>query len=199
MRHIDRFFETTNRLRTEGTDHLLAAARAVGASRFVAQSFAGWPAARTGGPVQGRGRSVRSGPTRAAPRHAGRDPPPRGGSDTGGLARGRRAPLRRVLRPRHHPQRRPLRRPQCGRPQAPVPRRRGRRRDLVLHSRRRRGGGDRGRGRPRQARASTTWWTTIPRRRATGCPSWRARWARSRRGASRFGWVGSSPGRRPPS
>jgi nucleoside-diphosphate-sugar epimerase len=52
MRHIDRFFETTNRLRTEGTDHLLAAGRAVGARRFVAQSFAGWPAGRTGGPVK---------------------------------------------------------------------------------------------------------------------------------------------------
>ncbi len=52
MRHIDRFFESTNRLRTEGTDHLLAAARAVGARRFVAQSFAGWPAARPGGPVK---------------------------------------------------------------------------------------------------------------------------------------------------
>jgi nucleoside-diphosphate-sugar epimerase len=52
MRHIDRFFETTNRLRTEGTDHLLAAGRAVGARRFVAQSFAGWPAIRTGGPVK---------------------------------------------------------------------------------------------------------------------------------------------------
>jgi 2-alkyl-3-oxoalkanoate reductase len=53
MRHIDRFFEATNRLRTEGTDHLLAAGRAVGTRRFVAQSFAGWPAARTGGPVKG--------------------------------------------------------------------------------------------------------------------------------------------------
>jgi nucleoside-diphosphate-sugar epimerase len=53
MRHIDRFFETTNRLRTEGTDHLLAAGRDVGARRFVAQSYAGWPAARTGGPVKG--------------------------------------------------------------------------------------------------------------------------------------------------
>jgi 2-alkyl-3-oxoalkanoate reductase len=52
MRHIDRFFEATNRLRTEGTDHLLAAGRAVGTRRFVAQSFAGWPAARTGGPVK---------------------------------------------------------------------------------------------------------------------------------------------------
>ncbi len=53
MRHIDRFFQATNRLRTEGTDHLLAAGRAGGARRFVAQSFAGWPAARTGGPVKG--------------------------------------------------------------------------------------------------------------------------------------------------
>jgi nucleoside-diphosphate-sugar epimerase len=53
MRHIERYFATTNRLRTEGTDHLLAAARAVGARRFVAQSFAGWPAARTGEQVKG--------------------------------------------------------------------------------------------------------------------------------------------------
>jgi nucleoside-diphosphate-sugar epimerase len=53
MRHIDRFFAATNRLRTEGTDNLLAAARAVGARRFVAQSYAGWPAARAGEPVKG--------------------------------------------------------------------------------------------------------------------------------------------------
>jgi nucleoside-diphosphate-sugar epimerase len=52
MRHIDRAFGETNRLRTEGTDHLLAAGRAVGVRRFVAQSFAGWPSARTGGPVK---------------------------------------------------------------------------------------------------------------------------------------------------
>src|ERR671931_872190 len=52
LRHVDRFFAVTNRLRTEGTDHLLAAGRAVGARRFVAQSFAGWPFARTGGPVK---------------------------------------------------------------------------------------------------------------------------------------------------
>jgi 2-alkyl-3-oxoalkanoate reductase len=50
-RNFDRIFETTNRLRTEGTDHLLAAGRAVSAHRFVAQSFAGWTA-RTGGPVK---------------------------------------------------------------------------------------------------------------------------------------------------
>jgi nucleoside-diphosphate-sugar epimerase len=42
LRHMDRSFEQTNRLRTAGTDHLLAAGRAVGVKRFVAQSFAGW-------------------------------------------------------------------------------------------------------------------------------------------------------------
>jgi 2-alkyl-3-oxoalkanoate reductase len=42
----------TNRLRTEATDHLLAAGRSVGARRFVAQSFGALRFARTGGPVQ---------------------------------------------------------------------------------------------------------------------------------------------------
>src|SRR5687768_4101841 len=42
----------TTRLRTEATDHLLAAGRAAGARRFVAQSFAAFRFARTGGPVQ---------------------------------------------------------------------------------------------------------------------------------------------------
>ncbi len=42
----------TNRLRTEATDHLLAAGRAVGARRFVAQSFGAFRWARTGGSVQ---------------------------------------------------------------------------------------------------------------------------------------------------
>ena len=52
VRSIDKMFATTNRLRTEGVDHLLAAARAVGAKRFIAQSFAGWPFERTGGPIK---------------------------------------------------------------------------------------------------------------------------------------------------
>jgi 2-alkyl-3-oxoalkanoate reductase len=51
-RHFERDFALTNRLRTEGTDHLLSAARAAGVGRFVAQSFAGWPFARIGGPVK---------------------------------------------------------------------------------------------------------------------------------------------------
>ncbi|HEY4829862.1 MAG TPA: NAD(P)-dependent oxidoreductase [Solirubrobacteraceae bacterium] len=52
LRHFDRSFAPTNRLRTDGTDHLLSAARAAGVERFVAQSFTGWPYARTGGPVK---------------------------------------------------------------------------------------------------------------------------------------------------
>jgi hypothetical protein len=52
FRHIERDFALTDRLRTEGTDHLLSAGQAVGVRRFVAQSFAGWPFARTGGLVK---------------------------------------------------------------------------------------------------------------------------------------------------
>jgi 2-alkyl-3-oxoalkanoate reductase len=48
FRHFDRWFELTNRLRTEGIDHLLAAARASGVKRFVAQSFTGWSNSRVG-------------------------------------------------------------------------------------------------------------------------------------------------------
>lgn len=51
-RHFARDLALTNRLRTEGTDHLLAAGRAIGVTRFVAQSFAGWPFERVGGPVK---------------------------------------------------------------------------------------------------------------------------------------------------
>lgn len=51
LRHFDRTFAATNRLRTEGTDHLLAAAQAVGVERFVAQSYFG-AYARTGGRVK---------------------------------------------------------------------------------------------------------------------------------------------------
>ena len=52
MKHFDRWFATTNRLRTEGTDHLLAAAEAGGVSNFVAQSYANWNGIREGGWVK---------------------------------------------------------------------------------------------------------------------------------------------------
>jgi len=52
FRKFEKSFALTNRLRTEGTDNLLAAARAAGVKRFVAQSYAGHPYARTGGLVK---------------------------------------------------------------------------------------------------------------------------------------------------
>jgi nucleoside-diphosphate-sugar epimerase len=52
FRHFDRSFAQTNRLRTDGTDALLDAAREVGVGRFVAQSFANHRYARQGGPVK---------------------------------------------------------------------------------------------------------------------------------------------------
>jgi nucleoside-diphosphate-sugar epimerase len=52
FKHFDRSFAATNQLRTAGTDALLAAARESGVSHVVAQSYAGWPSAREGGPVK---------------------------------------------------------------------------------------------------------------------------------------------------
>jgi nucleoside-diphosphate-sugar epimerase len=52
FRNFDKEFAMTNRLRAEGTDYLLAGARAAGARAFVAQSYSGWPNVRTGGRVK---------------------------------------------------------------------------------------------------------------------------------------------------
>jgi nucleoside-diphosphate-sugar epimerase len=51
-RNLDKTFVTTNRLRTDGTDALLAAAREAGVRRFVAQSAFFYRYARQGGPVK---------------------------------------------------------------------------------------------------------------------------------------------------
>jgi nucleoside-diphosphate-sugar epimerase len=52
-RHFDRDFALTNRLRTEGTDHLLSAGQAVGVRRFVAQGVGAYGMyARIGGAVK---------------------------------------------------------------------------------------------------------------------------------------------------
>jgi nucleoside-diphosphate-sugar epimerase len=52
FKHFAEAFAPTNRLRTEGTDNLLAAAWETGVERFVAQSYAGITYARVGGPVK---------------------------------------------------------------------------------------------------------------------------------------------------
>jgi nucleoside-diphosphate-sugar epimerase len=51
FRHPERLTAATNRLRTEGTDHLLAAAEATGVSHIVAQSVASWTGIGEGGQV----------------------------------------------------------------------------------------------------------------------------------------------------
>jgi nucleoside-diphosphate-sugar epimerase len=52
IKHFDRWFALTNRLRVEGTDYLLAAAEATGVSQFVAQGYASWNGIRRGGWVK---------------------------------------------------------------------------------------------------------------------------------------------------
>jgi nucleoside-diphosphate-sugar epimerase len=52
LRRADRFFAATNRLRSEGIDHLLAAAEATGVSHVVAQGHASMNGVRTGGWVK---------------------------------------------------------------------------------------------------------------------------------------------------
>ena len=52
LRKFERSFAATNRLRTEGTDHLLEAARETGVEHFIAQSYGAWPYIREGGPVK---------------------------------------------------------------------------------------------------------------------------------------------------
>ena len=52
FRNLDKQFAVTNELRSAGTDYLLEAAKQAGTRRFIAQSFTGWPNARSGGPVK---------------------------------------------------------------------------------------------------------------------------------------------------
>jgi nucleoside-diphosphate-sugar epimerase len=65
LKDFDRTFAPTNRLRTEGTDALLAAAREAGVRRFVAQSYASVRYARDGGPVKSEDDPLDPSPVRA--------------------------------------------------------------------------------------------------------------------------------------
>ena len=101
LRNLDEAFAETNKLRTVGTDNLLAAARAAGAGKFVAQSFAGWPYAREGSAVKDEGAPLDPSPpakaayTLAAIRHLEETVVGAEGIE------GHRAPVRRVLRTRY--------------------------------------------------------------------------------------------------
>ncbi len=154
------------------------------------------PHRRTG---EGRVGPARPHPARRAPDHARGHPPSRGGGHRGRLDRGRGAPLRRLLRPRHVLQRQAGGRARGDDPQAQVPGGRERRGRVVLHPHRGRGGGHRRGGRARRARASTTWSTTSRRRSPSGSRPRPGPWAPSRRGGCRAGSAGSRPARRRPS
>jgi nucleoside-diphosphate-sugar epimerase len=65
LRRPDRFFATTNRLRSEGTDRLLAAAEATGGCHVVAQSFGAFNGIREGGWVKTEEDPVDPGPASA--------------------------------------------------------------------------------------------------------------------------------------
>ena len=94
-RKLDKTFAQTNRLRTEGTDTLLAAAREAGVQRFVAQSFAPYRYAREGGLVKTEDDPLDRHPARGSARDERGNGTPR----SGGHRRWRdRAPLRRLLR-----------------------------------------------------------------------------------------------------
>ena len=198
VRHLDRSSAATmtNRLRTEGTDHLLAAGRAVGARRFVAQSFGAFRFARTGGPVKTEADPLDPDPPAAlrtalaAIRHLER------GGDGDRLGRGSRAALRRLLRSGHLDQRRPRSRRQ-------------RRRSASAGSRSSATAAASGRSSTSSdaaaatavavehgaAAASTTSSTTSPRRCASGCRCWRsALGAKPPRRVPR--WLGRLAGRR---
>ncbi len=66
LRHFDRNFALTNRLRVEGTGHLLAAARRFGVRRFLVQSFTGWTNERTGGVLKNEDDPIDPAPTPAS-------------------------------------------------------------------------------------------------------------------------------------
>ena len=66
-RNPDKTFAATNQLRTEGLDILLDAAREAGVRRFVAQSYAGWPYARTGPAAKDEGAAARPRPAEGHP------------------------------------------------------------------------------------------------------------------------------------
>lgn len=65
LRHFDRAFALTNRLRAAGTDHLIAAAAEMGVRHFLAQSYCGWPYARIDGPIKSEDDPLDPSPPRA--------------------------------------------------------------------------------------------------------------------------------------
>lgn len=68
MRHFDDLFAMTNRLRTEGTRNLLAAATDAGGPCLIAQSYCGWPWSPVGDAVKSEEDPLDDHPPRAPTR-----------------------------------------------------------------------------------------------------------------------------------
>jgi nucleoside-diphosphate-sugar epimerase len=184
-KHLDHTFAETNRLRREGTDALLAAAREAGVRLFVAQSYANLRYAREGGPVKTEDDPLDASPvegmieTVAAMSYLDRAV-----TDAGGIA------LRYgsfygaendgVVEPVRNGNSRSWGMAAASRHSSTstTPRRRP-----CSHS-------------TTTARRSTTSWTTSLPQYASGSQSSRTRSAPSRRGTSRSGSPGCSPARR---
>ena len=150
MRHFDRDFAVlTNRLRSDGTDHLLSAGRAVGVRRFVAQSAVYGIYARAGGTVKSEEDPLDPSPPRSPPR-----PSPRSGiwRRRCSVPSGRRgsccATAPSTVRARRCPRAASSSR---WSESARLPTGRRRWRGVVVRSHRRRRRGDGCRGRPRKA------------------------------------------------
>ena len=91
FKHFDRWFAQTNRLRTEGTEHLLAAAKASWCAPVRGAELHRLDQCPLGRSDQDRGRSIRSAPGAGAAGDAGGDPIRRGGGDIGAARRDRPA------------------------------------------------------------------------------------------------------------
>ena len=195
-RHLDRspMFAMTNRLRTEGTDHLLAAGRAVGARRFVAQSFAAFRFARTGGPVLSE--DDPSGPSRSGVMQPGIEAMNYLEQAVTAITWGEGIALRYsgLYGPRT-PRSASLRTRTSQRWSANG----GFRSSATAVASSRTSTSMTPRRRPpwpsnTVTRVSTTSSTTSPRRRGTGCRCWPGRSMPGRRGVSRAGWDDWQPG-----
>lgn len=179
VRRFEKAFASTNRLRTAGTDNLLGAARATGARRFVAQSFAGWTYAREGALVKAEGSTpipIRRSARRWTPSATSSAPSPRLRSSTASScvtagstvlaprsARAASMSKRSASAGSPSSARESASGPSFTSTTSPRPRRR---RSKEAHE------------------ASTTSSTTTRRRSRTGCPSWRRRWEPSLRATS---------------
>jgi len=179
LRRADRFFAATNRLRSEGTDHLLAAAEATGVSNVVAQGHASMNGMRKDGRVKTEDDPLEVVEGTKAINYL---------EDVVVRAGGAVLRYGGFLRPGRQ------RRSGRARTEAAVPARRGWHRLVLVGAcgrrgqRYRPGGGAEGKGRATSSMTSR-------HRSASGCPISRSAPGRNRRGGSPRGWPGRWPAR----